>query len=204
MNKKIILIISLVLLTACNSNDHNDQNAQEDILSVTFTLNSLPDELDYNKSDTLDGHIEYQWGVTFDISGDGAIDAGDVVLQILHFKYPDMEPQTGPITDLPADLWVYTSNTEISSEAEASMQVSGNTITISIDKSAYPALKQITGDTLVYFETFAHDPTDGSSQYDYYPSYATFMSMPADKHFTDAENDASPSYIDLLSMSISL
>jgi hypothetical protein len=107
-------------------------------------------------------------------------------------------------TILPADLWVYTSNTEISSEAEASMQVSGNTITISIDKSAYPALKQITGDTLVYFETFAHDPTDGSSQYDYYPSYATFMSMPADKHFTDAENDASPSYIDLLSMSISL
>jgi hypothetical protein len=77
-----------------------------------LTLKNLPDELGYNISAIPDNQIEYKWGVTFDISGEGAINEGDVVLQILHFKHPDAEPQTGPITDFQANLWVYTSNTE--------------------------------------------------------------------------------------------
>ena len=99
---KILLISTTIFLSACNNNQEPSTGGN---LSVSITLDNLPDSITYNKPTTPDGRIEYNWRVTFDITGDGAINQGDIILQVLQFKAPGSTEQTGAINDLEADLW---------------------------------------------------------------------------------------------------
>ena len=198
---KILLISTTIFLSACNNNQEPSTGGN---LSVSITLDNLPDSITYNKPTTPDGRIEYNWRVTFDITGDGAINQGDIILQVLQFKAPGSTEQTGAINDLEADLWVYTTDTQTTSASKAILLVTGNIITLSIDISAHETLEKITESTLVYFESSTYDPIAGVSEYDYHPSYFTLMNIPSDASFTDPQGDTPYPYIDILSIRISL
>ena len=209
----VVAGMAILYLSACNDQNKQTQSQptqtpipqpQEDQLSVSITLDSLPDSITYNRSTTPDGYIEYQWGVVFDINGDGAINQGDIELQILHFKSPGSIERIGKISDLGAALWVYTTDTQRTSTVAAKSDVSGNTITLSISKTAYPSLKSITGSTLVYFETTTYDTIPPQAKYDYHPSFSTLLSIPSGGNFTDPQGDIQAPYIDMLNMKISL
>ena len=158
----------------------------------------LPDTITYNRATTPDGYTEFSWGVTFDINGDGAINQGDVELKILHYKAPGSIETTGPISDLDANLWLHISDSSLQTVAAASKLISGNSITISIDKSAHPSLSNISDTTLVYFSTSNVD-----SEFDYYPAPSTLGSIPANRQFTDPQGDVSGPEIDMVNMTLS-
>lgn len=203
MDSKVFVVIVVLCLSACN--DKNKQiPAEEDQLSISITLASLPDSITYNKSTTPDGMAEYEWRVVFDITGDGAINQGDILLQVLHFKSPGSVERIGAISDLDAALWVYTTNTQITSDIKLKSEVSGNTITLSVSKNAHPSLQMITESTLVNFETTTYDTTIPQIKHDYHPSFSTLRSIPLDGNFSDPQGDAQVPYIDMISMKISL
>lgn len=203
MDTRALIVLVVIFLASC-SGGSNQGNSQGDPLVVSITLDSLPPSYTYNKTTTPDGYVEYKWGITFDINNSGTINQGDIVLRILHFKATGSIEQTGPISDFSADLWEYTSDTQTTSVANAASEVTGDTITISIDKSAHATLSSVTNSTLVYFENSTHDSGAGISKYDYHPSFKTLMSIPFDGDFTDPLGDADFSYIDMLSMNITL
>lgn len=201
MDSRVFVVIAILCLSACKDNKTPAEASQ---LSVSITLDSLPESITYNKSTTPDGEVEYAWGVVFDINGDGVINQGDINLQILHFKSPGSTERIGTISDLGAALWVYRTDTQTSNEIKLNSKVSGNTITLSINKSAHPSLTRITESTLVYFESSTYDSTTMMSKFDYYPSFSTLTGISPDGNFTDPLGDAQFAYIDMLSMKISL
>ena len=198
---RVFSILLLIILNACS--DSNQSQHQDDSLSVSITLVSLPNSITYNKPTTPDGKVEYNWGVVFDTNGDGAINQGDIALRILHFKSPGSVEQTGTINDLVAQLWVYTTDTQTTGKVDAKSSLSGNTITISIDKSLHQSLRSINESTQVYFVSSTYDSNAGVSKFDYYPGFYTLMAIPGDGNFTDPQGDAEFQYIDMVSMNIS-
>lgn len=202
-HRVFIVVVGILCLSACNDKSKQTQ-IQGTQLSVSITLDSLPDSITYNKATTPEGYVEYSWGVVFDINGDGAINQGDMKLQILHFKSPGIIERTGIISDLDASLWEYTLDTQIIRDVALESVVSGNTITLSISKTAHPSLTRITESTLAYFESSTYDPTTMMSKFDYYPSFSTLTGISPGGNFTDPLGDAQFAYIDMLSMKISL
>lgn len=196
---RVFLIVFVVLLSACDNGGANQGD-----LTVSMTMDSLPQTVTYNKASTPDGYVEYEWGVAFDINGDGAINQGDVALKILQFKTPGNVERTGTIADFDAFLWTYTDNIASETVAKATFQVSGNTITITIPRSADSSLKSINDSTLVNFSTTTYDMTAGYEKSDYYPSMGAVVNIPTNGEFTDAQGDADFNYIDMVSMSITL
>lgn len=201
MDSRVFVVIAILCLSACKD---NKTPAEADQLSVSITLDSLPESITYNKSTTPDGYVEYAWGVVFDITGDGAINQGDVVLQVLQFKSPGSVERTGTISDLGAALYVYTTDTQTTSNIKLKSEVSGNTITLSVNRTAHPSLTRITESTLVYFESSTYDSATMMSKFDYYPSFSTLTGISPGGNFTDPLGDAQFAYIDMLSMKISL
>lgn len=194
-----VVCMMVLMLSGCGGGS----STPTDSVVVTIELDSIPSSITYNKTTTLDWHAEYSWGATFDINGDGAINAGDVVLQILHFKSAGSVEQTGTIDDFSAKLWIYTSDTSTTSIANISKQVSGNTITLTADKSLHSSLSSITASTLIYFETLEM-LDNGSPEYDYYPSFRTYTSIPQSNQFTDAQGDVASAAVDMVSMQVSI
>lgn len=200
---KNISIYSLIVIFISACGGGSSSNSVSNTISVTITLDQLPSNITYNRAATPDGEVEFSWGVTFDINGDGAINQGDVELNLMHFKAPGSSVITGPISDLVAQLRLYTSNTTTQSVAVASTSISGNSITISIDKSAHSSLATISDSTLVYFLTINRDDISGLTDNDHYPSFRTLVNIPANKQFTDPQGDVlSGQEIDMVSMSL--
>ncbi len=202
-----ILVIFSITLFGCGGNDGDttppDQTPAENI-TITFNLDSLPTSINYNRATTPDGYVEFNWSATFDINGDGAINQGDIVLQILHFKSPGSTEQSGTINDLSAALWVYTTDTEITSTVGISKQISGNSITLTADKSLHQSLSSITASTLVYFETSIRDDVTSSTLYDYHPGFNNYSNIPTDYNFTDDQGDVGATAVDMISIQVSL
>ena len=200
--RSFLVLLVVIFLSACGEESGN--NSIRNTLSVSITLDSLPQTITYNKESTPDGRVEYEWGVIFDINSDGAINEGDIILKVLHFKESDGIETVGEIADLGADLWLYTSDTTTETVTSAGLTVEGNTITISIDSSSHSSLESITSSTLVSFETSTHDSNDGNSKYDYFPSQGAVVDIPSTGQFSDLQGDASVSYIDMVSMTVEI
>jgi len=198
----VLSFVTSTIMLGCGGGG-GTSNSESDIVSVTITLEKLPSTVTYNRAATPDGHVEFSWGVTFDINGDGAINQGDVNLRLMHFKAPGSIETTGPISDFAAKLSLYISNTTTQSVAVASKLISGNSITISIDKSAHSSLATISESTLVYFLTINRDDISGSGANDHYPSFRTLVNIPTNKQFVDPRGDVlSGQEIDMVSMSL--
>jgi len=120
----------------------------------------------------------------------------------MNFKSPWIIETTGPSSNFQADLWLYTSETTSGSVAVASKEISGNSIILSIDKSAHSSLTTITDTTLVYFVSSNRNDMSGIPEHDYHPSFFTLVNMPANKQFTDTQGDVSQPEIDMVSMSL--
>ncbi len=196
----IILVTSLTFISCGGGNQDNTQLADD--FSVSITLANLPETISYNKKSTPDGYVEYKWSVTFDINNDGVINKGDIVIQLHHFKSPGSVEKTGRISDLSSSLWLYTTDTETTSKIGVNTTISGNTITLSTNKTQYKKLNDINAATLIYFETSTYNASTKLSEYDYYPSFQTFINIPVDNQFTDASNDSPLPIIDMQSMSL--
>jgi hypothetical protein len=119
-------------------------------------------------------------------------------LKILEYKHTGLPEQVSRISDLDANLWLYTDDTTTETIAAVTSQVSENTITFSINKSEHESLNHINESTLVYFETTAFEDND------YHPGYYNTISIPPDGAFTDPQGDAATPSIDMISMSVSL
>lgn len=195
-----IYLFTIFFITACGGGSDSGNTATGTV-SVTLNLDQLPSSITYNRAATPDGYVEFNWGVTFDINDDGIINQGDVTLRLLHFKAAGSSEITGPISNLTAKLWLYISDTTVQSVAVASKQIAGNSITISIDKSAHSSLSSISDTTLVYFLTSNND-ISGLPVYDYYPSFKQLISIPVNNQFTDPQGDVSEQEIDMVSMSL--
>jgi len=82
-----IYLLFVLFITACGGGSDNSVPNTATV-SVTLNLDQLPSTITYNRPATPDGYVEFNWGITFDINGDGAINQGDVVLRLMHFKEP--------------------------------------------------------------------------------------------------------------------
>jgi len=195
-------LFSFLLVSSCGGGGGATGDTAQEKISVTITVDKLPNVVAYNRAVTPDGYVEFGWGVTFDINADGAINQGDIGLRLLHFKAPGSNEMTGPLSDFSARLWIYTTDTRSESIATATPTITGNSITLSIDKSAHASLASISNTTLVYFLTVNRDDSNGLPIYDYYPGFATLIDIPLDKQFTDVQGDVVPQESDMVSMSL--
>ena len=201
-----IYLFSIFIITACGGGGGSGGDVTNDesgTVTVTINLDQLPSTVTYNREETSDGHVEFSWGVTFDVNSDGAINQGDTELRLMHFKHSSSSETTGPISNFQANLWLYTSNTAAQSVAVATVDITGNSITLSIDKGTHPSLASISESTLVYFSTTNRNDISGLPEYDYYPSYLTLVDIPVNKQFTDAQGDVSQQETDMVSMNLS-
>ena len=198
---KIFITIPIIfLLPACGGGD----DPPPDTIQVSITVSNLPTQVTINKATTPDGIVEYSWGVTFDMNNDGLINAGDISLRLMHFKPPGGVEVNMNVDSLAADLWLYTSATRTESQFPIDLFVSGNTITLSVDRSALAELQGINESTMVYFQTSYHDAGRGSSVYDYHPAARTYVNIPMNGLFTDASADVGFDFIDMVEMEIFL
>jgi len=201
--KNVLTYLFIFLwVSACGGGGGASGDAAPEKISVTITVDKLPNVVNYNRAVTPDGYVEFGWGVTFDINGDGAINQGDIGLRLLHFKAPSSSETTGPLSDFSARLWIFTTDTRLESVAAATQTITGNSITLSIDRSAHASLASISNTTLVYFLTTNRDDSNGLPIYDYYPGFATLIDIPLDKQFTDVQGDVVPPESDMVSMSL--
>lgn len=169
-----------------------------------MTMSELPETITYNRESTPIGRVEYDWAVSFDLSGDGAINADDALLRVLTFKQSGPE-QSGSIESLGADLWVYSSDSTTSRVGPVALERSGNTLIISADVDDYPEhLQFVCPETLVYFQTDVFDDETGEPIKDYFPASNTYTNVPASREMMDASGDVSAAEIDLVHMEVLL
>lgn len=199
---RFFIAISFTLfITACGGGDSTDPT---DTVQASITVSNLPTQVTINKTDSPDGRVEYIWGVTFDINNDGIVNMGDIVLRILHFKSPGSTEATVNVDSLPADLWLYTTDTETQSQFPVDMYISGNTINFSIERTAMAALETIDISTQVYFRTSYYDSVSGLNVEDYHPASRTYVAIPADGMFSDPAADVGFDLVDMVDMDIML
>ena len=148
---RIIGLFSVLLLVACGGGGETPPKPGS--VSVTMTMAALPDSITYNKSTTLDRGIEYEWGVTFDVDGNDQFNIGDAVLRLVHFKNNEEPEITAGLDTLAANLWVYTADDQLISDGTADVTISGNSITLKIDRAADASLDSIDSDTPVSVQT---------------------------------------------------
>lgn len=195
---RVLLVVVVLCLNACGG------GPEKDVISVSITLANLPESISYNKASTPDRRVEYSWAIIFDTSGDGAINQGDLELSVIQFKRPDAIEVVGEISDFVAKLSLYTTDTSNISVATADLQLTANTMVLSIDVSAHESLKNITPSTLVNFFSSAYDLNVGRSEYDYFPSQGALVDIPVIGGFVDTHGDAEFDFIDMVSMSVEL
>jgi hypothetical protein len=122
----------------------------------------------------------------------------------MHYKRPDAQEEFISINDIDAKLFIYTTDTETRSTADATSYISDKEITIIIDRNSHESLASISDTTLVYFKSSTYVENDKLHMTDHYPGFETLTNIPPTGLFTDSEEDVSIGYIDMLTMSILL
>ena len=118
-----------------------------------ITLRNLPTSLTFNQANIVLNSLEYKWAVEFDIDNDNV---SDYSISLMHFKFGSnmvQESILGGYTQ--EDVWVHdTSGTSASYLVAAQSSLTGNTIKLSVAKSANPELANITSSAKVKITTF--------------------------------------------------
>lgn len=184
-------------------------------MELTINLTALPPFVGINRDAQQTGRVEYQYGVHFDINKNNQVDAGDVAIQILHFKNAQSAGMTTTLADLEGNIWAFFPRqqaagylTQTSSSRASMVQVSQteNTLRFNIDMSKHSLLAHIDDDTPLFVYSYIDYPQpettviadwqDGpwnwSSQFheDRYPDVGfTRLNLHANGSMLDATND---------------
>ncbi len=207
----------------------NDTGITQMALSIELTY--LPPYIGINRDAQQSGRVEYQYGVHFDINQNDEVDAGDVAIQLLHFKNTQSVAEVIPLTDLRANIWSYLPRqqaagflTQSSSSGLAMVQLnqSDNKLEFTVDMSSHPLLAFVNDNTPFYIYSYIDYPEpettvmpdwqDGpwnwSSQFheDRFPDVNfTQLNLHADGSMLDATNDllrGEAKWVDIQAVSI--
>ena len=128
-------------------------------IRANLSLAHLPNILIYNRPGTPTDALEYGWSISFDVDGDGTPD-NDITIAISHYPDPRKNNQErfgGPLAFTQRDVWQsfkkgndYGSKSLISDFKVA--RPTQSALLFTINKSAHPALQNITRETPVRFE----------------------------------------------------
>ena len=130
---------------------------------VDITLRNLPATFTFNQPNAPLNYVEYEWGVDFGINNDNV---ADYSLSLSHYKSSDgpgsliSTPAVGPLVNgtnsliIPqVNVWK-DSNNNNSYLVDASASITGNTLRLSVHKSASPDLANITSSARVRIKSF--------------------------------------------------
>ncbi len=144
-------------------------SATASISNITLDLAYLPDSVTVNRDAQDSGRVEYDYGITFDVNQTQETDAGDIYIQLRHFKGAgsfDANQQVN-LADLGASLWysayenstdrLLTRTTSNDSFAVAVAQT-GNQLNFAIDASNNALFSLISPDTPVNVVAFLSYP----------------------------------------------
>ncbi|WP_240222747.1 hypothetical protein [Rheinheimera hassiensis] len=186
-----------------------------DQMELTIDLTYLPPYVGINRDAQPTGRVEYQYGVHFDINQNDQVDAGDVAIQILHFKDTQSSSADTALAELGANISAFIPRqqaagylTQTSSRGVPMVQVSQteNRLKFTVDMSQHPLLAYIDDNTPLFIYTYIDYPQpettviadwqDGpwnwSSQFheDRYPDVNfTRLNLHANGNMLDATND---------------
>lgn len=173
------------------------------VIQADITFINLPKSIEVNALSSNDGVAEFVIEVTFDINLSGERDEGDIELSAQHFKWPNSAPSTLRLSDLPANLGVYTSSSNAIYSSAAQLRVQGDRVLLAVPRSQHVALESITLATPVFVSASYNYDNQYSS--DRYPS-SGFTSGEDLSLLIDPEGDhtGNASFIDFSSVEISI
>lgn len=119
----------------------------DESITIYFELRELPDEVYINRAGTAAGLLEYSWRINFDIGSDGGIEY-DITLA--HHRFRDRGAEETLVSIEGSDFMTVAHQHQVSSGkdiAEGTLQLNGNTMELSFDKSQAEQLAGITEDT---------------------------------------------------------
>ena len=199
------MVLSVLAVGGCGDGDSGNTtnpNVVNGSITVTMRMANLPSDVTYNHA-AHDSGMEYMWAATFDMDNNGYASAGDFQLNVQHYKFSGASTTVAPLANIDANLWVYTSDTSRRSTVPLHKTIEGNTITLSIDKSAYSGLEAIQQSTTVNFSSEYYEPALSTWYNDNYPtalhgpaSGPRFTSVPADGRMTDVTGDVQAAMAD--------
>lgn len=138
-------------------------------VEIALELAYLPPTITIDRDAQENGRVEYSYRVSFDLNKNDVIDAGDVGIELKHYKgrgdYPSNYELA--VSDLGADIWVYLPENQAdqiasttSSHVNNRLQFSQNdgVLTVSFDANQHPLLAHINQDTPVVVNTYLSYP----------------------------------------------
>lgn len=198
-------VLSVLAVAGCGGGDSGNAtgpNVINNSVTVTMQTANLPSDVTYNHA-AHDFGMEYMWAATFDVDNNGYASAGDLQLNVQHYKFSGAATTVAPLADIDAKLWIYTSETNRRSTVPLRKTINGNTITLSIDKSDYSGLDAVRPSTPVNFSSQYYEPALSTWYNDDYPtalhgpaSGPRFTTVPADGRMTDVTGDVQAAMVD--------
>jgi len=143
----------------------NSTNARR--LNFSIELEYLPPVVVINRNAQLTGRVEYSYGVHFDINQNNIVDAGDVAIQVQHFKSNSGFQEETPLENLGSNIWSfvprqqaqgYGSTANSTSAAMVQLNQENNKLLFSIDMTKHSLLRFINADTPLFIYSYINYP----------------------------------------------
>lgn len=148
MKSVLLLIIVLPIYGCGGGSSPSGESESESEVMVTINFGPLPDQLTIN-GDGIEGSLELQISIDFDINESGEFDEGDVSFRLQEWdsNYP---PNTVvQFMDLDAYYWNYTDTNEVARGGEITYTLDANSVTFSAVSPNNQLVSQITDTTQV-------------------------------------------------------
>lgn len=136
-------------------------------MELSIELSYLPPYIGINRDAQQSGRVEYQYGVHFDINQNDKVDAGDVAIQLLHFKNNQSEAEDISLADLGANIWSFLPRqqsagylTQSSSSGLAMVQLNqtDNKLQFTVDMSRHSLLAYVNDNTPFFIYSYIDYP----------------------------------------------
>ena len=176
--KIYILVIFIVLLQSCSSDNNASLTSGQTVVKATVNVTNLPDTFIYDLDSAPNASAEYEWDVAFDINNDSIIGNGDVGFRISLVAFDATPQQTISRNNLTAYLIEYGDGTTFVSRTldTISLESTNTSFTFSADINLETRLSAISTGTQINVKTIYRDQITGIYYYDYYPSKNTYTS----------------------------
>lgn len=194
MERLLVIILGLFLLSGCKEGgSESDIAAESDVFYAANTIRAkifvsdIPEAIILDHEETESNTAEYAWRVTFDVSQDGIIGAGDLLFQISEAKYAGEEERVVKLTDLEASLLRYEDENTMYRQAAIDFEVDSTGIAFIVDRSLHEDLKDISLTTQVNVEVYKSIPSQLSI--DYLPDSQVYTQLQNTALITDDKMD---------------